>query len=291
MSATPSSTPSAANVDALRQRLLTWFAAWPSCAVAMSAGVDSTVVAQAAHLALADKAVAVTGSSASLAAGELDAAAQVARQIGIRHVVLETDEFADPDYRRNAPDRCYHCKTELYERLETLAAELDVAVVVNGTNLDDVGDYRPGLIAAQEHRVRSPLVECGLNKQDVRALAALWQLPTWDKPASPCLSSRVAYGEEVTPERVAMIDRAEQFLRGLGLRELRVRYHRGDLARIEVPSDWIARLAEPARCEAISAEFRRLGFKFVALDLAGFRSGSLNDVLSVEMLQIRALSR
>ena len=252
----------------------------------MSAGVDSTVVAQAAQLALGDRAVAVTGTSASLAEGELAAAQDLARRIGIRHHVLATDEFSQADYRRNQPDRCYHCKTELYTQLEGLAGQLGVSVIVNGANLDDQGDYRPGMTAATEHSVRSPLIECGFTKADVRALAAHWQLPIWDKPASPCLSSRVAYGEEVTPERVAMIDRAEQYLRSLGLREVRVRYHRGDLARLEVPIHEIARLAEFEARAGIVHALAGLGFKYVTLDLQGFRSGSLNQVLPIEQLRV-----
>lgn len=268
-----------------RQRLLALLASYDSCAVAFSAGVDSTVLAKAAQLALGDRAVAVTGTSASLAEGELDLARILARQIGIRHEILATEEFTSDAYRRNAPDRCYHCKTELYTRLDGLREQLGVEIVVNGANVDDQGDYRPGMLAAVEHRVRSPLLECGLTKADVRELAAFWELPVWDKPASPCLSSRVAYGEEVTPERVAMVDRAEQMLRGLGLRELRVRYHKGDLARIEVPVEQIARLAEPTLREQIAAELRTLGFKFVTLDLVGFRSGSLNALVPAESIR------
>ena len=157
-----------------------------------------------------------------------------------------------------------------------------MAVVVNGANLDDAGDWRPGMKAAGEHAVQSPLAECGFNKADVRALAAQWNLPVWDKPASPCLSSRVAYGEEVTPERLRMIDRGEQILRSLGLASVRVRYHRGDLARLEVPLMAVAQLAEPAVRDWIAAEFRQLGFKYITLDLEGFRSGSQNEVLSVD---------
>jgi uncharacterized protein len=264
---------------AKRDRLLEQLAALGSCAVAFSAGVDSTVVAKAAQLALGERAVAVTGTSASLAAGELDEARRLAALIGIRHEVIDTQEFASDDYRRNEPDRCFHCKTELYTQLEGLAKRLGVAAIANGANLDDRGDYRPGMAAAAEHRVISPLLDCGFTKDDVRRLAADWQLPVWDKPASPCLSSRVAYGEEVTPERVAMIDRAEQHLRSLGLRELRVRYHQGDLARIEVPAAAIARLAEPAVREALASTLKQLGFKYVTLDLEGFRSGSQNLVL------------
>ena len=257
-----------------------------SCAVAFSGGIDSTVVAKAAQLALGDRAVAVTGTSASLAAGELEEAERLARLIGIRHEVIATQEFDDPDYLRNAQDRCYHCKTELYTRLDGLAESLNVAVTLNGANLDDRGDYRPGMIAATEHRVRSPLLECELTKADVRQIAAHWDLPTWDKPASPCLSSRIAYGEDVTPERVAMIDRAEQFLRQQGLRELRVRYHKGDLARIELPIIALQRFCQPPLQAEIVQFFKSLGFKFITLDLEGFRSGSLNQMLPVESLKL-----
>jgi uncharacterized protein len=161
-----------------------------------------------------------------------------------------------------------------------------VAVVLNGANVDDLGDYRPGMQAAKEHQVASPLAACGFRKADVRALAAEWELPTWDKPATPCLSSRVAYGEAVTPERLAMIDRAEQFLRERGLRELRVRYHKGDLARIEIPAKELARFCQDELREQLLAHLKSLGFKYVTLDLEGFRSGSLNQVLPVESLRM-----
>lgn len=262
-----------------RERLLAEIRGYESCAVAFSGGVDSAVVAQAAFLALGSQAVAVTAVSDSLATGELDAAIALARQIGIAHRVLPTREFENPAYLRNEPDRCYHYKTELYTRLEAWLPELNVAVMANGANLDDRGDWRPGMQAAAEHRVRSPLLDCELTKDDVRALAAHWGLSVWDKPAMPCLSSRVAYGQQVTPERVAMIDRAEQLLRAHGFRETRVRYHEGDLARIEVPLAELSRLAEPSLRAALVEELSRLGFRFVTLDLAGFRSGSLNAAL------------
>ena len=270
-------------LTAKRDRLVAFLADLGRVVVAYSGGVDSVVVAKAAQVALADAALAATGVSSSLASGELDDARRLAELIGIRHEIITTQEFAEPAYLANAPDRCYHCKTELYTRLEELLERFPEAVIVNGANLDDQGDYRPGMTAAREHRVRSPLLECGLTKADVRLLAAHWELPVWDKPASPCLSSRIAYGEEVTPERVAMIDRAEQFLRARGLRELRVRYHKGDLARLEVPGDAIARLAEPALRREIVEHLRSLGFKFVTLDLEGFRSGSLNQLLSIDL--------
>lgn len=283
MSATEADLAQQSQLAAKRDRLLSFLAGLRRVVVAYSGGVDSAVVAKAARLALGADATAVTGVSSSLASGELDEAARLAQLIGIRHETVATQEFSEPAYLANAGDRCYHCKTELYTRLEELLERYPDAVIVNGANLDDRGDYRPGMAAAGEHRVRSPLLECELTKADVRALAAQWQLPVWDKPASPCLSSRIAYGEEVTAERVAMIDRAEQFLRGLGLRELRVRYHKGELARLEVPAAAIPRLAEPDLCRQIVDHLRGLGFKFVTLDLEGFRSGSLNQLVTIDL--------
>lgn len=274
---------------AKRDALLALVGGYTSCAVAFSGGVDSAVVAQAARLALGDRALAVTGVSASLAEGELQAAADLAAHIGIRHQVLDTQEFADPNYLRNAPDRCFHCKTELYTQLTRIAEKLGVRVIANGLNLDDRGDYRPGMLAAQDHEVRSPLMECGITKDEVRQLAAHWGLPVWDKPATPCLSSRIAYGEQVTPQRVAMIDRAEQFLRATGLREVRVRYHAGDLARVEVACADLHRLAEDGFRRALVAHLRSLGFKFITVDLEGFRSGSLNQLIGVD--DVRLLRR
>lgn len=271
----------AAGLVDLRSRLVSLIESFGSCAVAMSAGVDSAVVAQAAFLALGQRAVAITGVSASLAAGELDEAREVARQIGIRHEPLGTEEFASADYVRNAPDRCYHCKTELYTRMRAAADRLGLAVIANGANADDAGDYRPGMTAANEHAVRSPLLELGIGKLAVRELAADWGLSVWDKPASPCLSSRVAYGEAVTPERLAMIDRAEAWLKQQGLSVVRVRYHAGDLARVEIPPEAIERIASPPVRDALVAMLKSLGFKFVTLDLEGFRSGSQNVLLPI----------
>ncbi len=271
-----------------REALLARLAELQSCAVAFSGGVDSAVVAKAAQVALGERAVAVTGVSASLAAGELDEARRLAQQIGIRHVVLDTQEFAKTSYTQNAPDRCYHCKSELYTQMEGLTDRLGVAAIVNGANADDRGDWRPGAKAAAERSVVSPLAECDIDKAEVRELAAFWNLPVADKPAAPCLSSRVAYGEEVTPERLHMIDQAEQFLRSLGLREVRVRYHRGDLARLEVPVEALEPLCRDAIRTTLVARLRELGFKFVALDLEGFRSGSLNALHQADLLQIRS---
>src|SRR5262245_57080177 len=270
------------SLDAKRDALIAALRGLESCAVAFSGGVDSAVVAKAAAISLGDAAVAVTGTSASVAVGELEAAAELARLIGIRHVVIATDELQSPEYLRNAPDRCYHCKTELYTQLERLLPQLGVKAIVNGANADDLGDYRPGMQAASEHRIHSPLADCGISKAEVRELAAGWSLPVWDKPATPCLSSRIAYGEEVTPDRLAIIDQAEQFLRSRGLINLRVRYHKGDLARIEVPLAELPRLCDGELRRELTAELRRLGFKFVTLDLEGFRSGSLNQLVQIQ---------
>ena len=274
-----------ADLSTKRAQLLALIGSFPSCAVAFSGGVDSTVLAKAAQLALGDRAVAITAASPSLAEGEWEEARQLAAAIGIRQEVLATHEFSNPDYLRNDADRCYYCKTELYRQIERLAPQLNVAVVFNGANVDDLGDYRPGMRAASERQVRSPLAECGLNKEDVRALAIAWQLPIWDKPAMPCLSSRVAYGEEVSPERLRMIDQAERFLRERGLRTVRVRYHKGDLARLEVPVSQLAQLVAAPLREDLITHLRALGFLFVALDLEGFRSGSLNALVPMAALQ------
>jgi uncharacterized protein len=268
-----------------RDKLLGILAGQGRCAVAFSGGVDSAVVAKAAQLALADQAIAVTGASDALAAGELEAARELAVQIGIRHVVISTDEFSNPLYVANNPDRCYHCKSELYSQLGGLRERLGVDVVLNGANADDLDDYRPGMRAANEHDVRSPLAECGLTKKEVRQLAAAWNLPVADKPATPCLSSRVAYGLNVTPERLSRVDQAEQFLRSLGFHELRVRFHADDMARIEVPVSELSRLCDEPTRAAVLAEFERLGFKFITLDLAGFRSGGFTKLVPSEMLK------
>ena len=273
---------------ARRDRLLEILRGLGDVAVAFSGGIDSTVVAKAAHLALGERAVAVTADSPSVPRAEVAEARRLAEQIGIRHRVVRTEEFADPDYVRNDGTRCYYCKSELYTRIEELLPDLGARVICSGANLDDQGDYRPGLKAAAEHAVRHPLQEAGFTKADVRALALAWGLPTWDKPASPCLSSRLAPGVEVSPERTARVEAAEEYLRGLGYRECRVRLHEGELARIEVPAAELARLADPAVRDALARRFRELGFRFITLDLEGFRSGSLNSLVSVETRRLFA---
>jgi len=270
-------------LDDRRERLLAVLRALPGTVVAFSGGVDSAVVAKAAFLALGEHAVAMTSDSPSVPRSELAAARELAALIGIRHEVLPTTEFDNPAYQRNGGDRCYFCKSELYTRIESKLGSLGLDTVCSGANLDDLGDYRPGLTAAAEHCVRHPLQEAGFTKAHVRELARHWGLPVWDKPASPCLSSRLAPGLEVTPERTLRVERAEAYLKTLGMRDGRVRHHEGDLARVEVPSDDIARLLDPAVRQAMSEALHALGFRFVSLDLDGFRSGSLNQLVSLEV--------
>ena len=270
------------NLESKRDHLLSVLRELRRVAVAFSGGIDSTVVAKAAFLALGDNAVAVTADSASVPRAEIEEAKQLAQRIGIRHRLVSTAEFANPDYVKNDGTRCYFCKDELYRQIEGLLPMLECEVICSGANLDDRGDYRPGLVAAAEHNVRHPLQEAGFTKADVRALALQWELPTWDKPASPCLSSRLAPGVAVTPGRTARVEAAEAYLKKLGYREFRVRLHEGELARIEVPPDGLAKLADPRVCGDLVRHLKSLGFRFVTLDLEGFRSGSLNTLVSLE---------
>ena len=262
-------------------RLVDFMKSMQHCVVAYSGGVDSAVVAKIAALVLGERAKAVMAVSPSVAAGEVESAKKLAEEIGIDFHLIHTSEMEDPRYLKNDERRCYYCKQGLYLALKEFVREFPHTTIANGTNTDDLGDYRPGLEAARELRVVSPLVEAGLNKQNVRQLAKQWNLSVWDKPATPCLSSRIAYGESVTPERLRMVDQAETYLRSLGFRELRVRYHAGDLARIEIPQGEVSRFATLAEDKKIANRFRDLGFRFVTLDLVGFRSGSLNSLVQI----------
>lgn len=260
-------------------RLEAWLRGLPSAAVALSGGVDSSLVAAAAARALGPRALAVTGDSASLPPGELDRIRGFCRAIGLDHEVVRTAELEDPDYVRNDPDRCYHCKSELYRAVSAAAATRGFAVVLDGTNADDLHGHRPGRRAAGEAGVRSPLVELGMSKSEVRSLARQFGLPQADRPSSPCLSSRIAYGVPVDAERLDRVGRAEELLRRRGFPEVRVRLH-GPIARIEVPRADVARAAADA--EALAAGLGALGFTWVTLDLLGLRSGSLLEVFAEE---------
>lgn len=243
--------------------------------VAYSGGVDSALLAAAAHETLGNRALIVTAVSPSLARRERKAASDLARSFGWVHLEVETSELERPEYVRNDPDRCYWCKTELFEVLEPIARERGASMLV-GTNADDLGEHRPGLRAAREQDVRAPLAEVGLTKQEVRELSVLKGLPTAEKPASPCLASRFAYGVEVTPEGLTRVDDAEEVIRSFGFDVFRVRDH-GDLARIEVPA---ARIEELVAAKAeIQSALKELGYVYVTVDLAGFRTGAMNEVL------------
>jgi uncharacterized protein len=252
-----------------------------SVVVAYSGGVDSTLVAVAAHQGLGRQALAVTADSPALAARELKEATALAQRFGFAHRVINTNEMEREGYVSNSPQRCYFCKTELYSQLTDLARQEGYQWVVNGANTDDQGDYRPGMQAAAENRVRSPMVEAGLDKAAVRLLAKELDIPIWDKPAQPCLSSRIPYGTPVTLETLSKVERAEDFLRRLGLREVRARHH-DRLCRVEVGEGEIE-TAFRSRKEIVE-NLKRIGYLWVSLDLAGLRSGSLNDQLGIAPL-------
>jgi uncharacterized protein len=254
-----------------------------SAAVAFSGGVDSTFLGWAARDALGDRAVLVTADSESYAEGELEESRRLAALIGLRHLVIRTHEVENDAYAENPPNRCFFCKEELFARLEPIAAAEGLRHLVYGATVDDLGDHRPGMASARQRGVKAPLIEAGLGKADIRTLSRAVGLPTWDKPAMACLSSRFPHGTRITPEKLRQVDQAEAFVRRLGFREFRVRHH-GDLARLEIAKGEMGRLWEEGRAEAIAARLVELGFLHVTVDLQGFRSGSLNAAL----LRLRA---
>jgi pyridinium-3,5-biscarboxylic acid mononucleotide sulfurtransferase len=250
----------------------------PSLIVAYSGGVDSAYLAYAAHQALGDRMLAVTALSASYSERDRREAEACVERFRVPHEFINTSELSNPDYRANNPDRCFFCKDELFSRLDQLAARRGFAAVAYGVNVDDQGDWRPGQQAARQHKVLTPLLDAGLTKADIRELSRRVDLPVWDRPASACLSSRIAYGIEVTPERLAVVEKGEEALRALGFRQFRVRHH-DNLVRLEIAPEELPRALTPEMASKFVEIFKPLGFNFVTLDLEGYRSGSLNTHL------------
>jgi uncharacterized protein len=264
--------------EAKEQHLRSIFKEIGSVVVAFSGGVDSSYVAYVATEVLGERALCITGESASLAAHQRVETEELVQRFGFHHEIIRTDELDDPRYQANAPDRCYFCKTELYGKLAPLARERGFGAVVDGSTTDDLGDYRPGRAAANEQQVRSPLIEVGMSKREVRELSRRAGLPTWDKPASPCLSSRIAYGTPVTIERLGVVDRGEEIMRSLGFREFRVRHH-DELVRLEIAPAELSSALRREVVDELAQKFRALGFRYVTLDLHGYRTGAMNEVL------------
>ena len=261
--------------------LVRFLQAYNSSIVAFSGGVDSSYLAFMANRVMGSAARIVTALSPSVSRMQRDLAQRFAEEYGLNHRFIETGELENPDYAENPANRCYFCKSELFDFLKRLKAEWGVDVVFDGSNADDMGDYRPGRSAAEERAVTSPLIEVGLNKAEIRELSRRWRLPTWDLPAMPCLASRLPYGVAVTPEKLSRVERAEDFLRELGFREFRVRHHE-ELARIEVAPAEMKRILDLKLFDEINQVLKSLGYRYVTLDLQGFRSGSLNELLEIE---------
>jgi len=268
-------------LDAKYARLVELLRQTGGAIVAFSGGVDSTLLARAAADALGERAVLVTADSETYPEAELAEARRLGELLGLRHVIVRTEELANPEYARNGANRCFFCKDELFARLAPVAEREGIRTLVYGANVDDLGDHRPGMKAASEHGVRAPLIEAALTKAEIRDLSRALGLPTWDKPSFACLSSRFQYGDHITADKLRQVDAAETFVRSLGFRQFRVRHHER-LARLEIPVEEIPRLWEEGRHEAIVARFRELGYIYVAVDLAGFQSGSANLLLGLK---------
>jgi len=264
--------------EAKQVKLFEALAGLRSVIVAYSGGADSAYLAWAAHRVLGDRAVAITADSASLPESHKRDAEEFAHACGFRHEYIETREFENPDYIKNGPDRCFHCKDELFTRLDQVARERGIEHVIYGVNADDLGDYRPGQKAAKLHQVKSPLADARLTKAEIRELSRLAGLQTWDRPASACLSSRIPYGTPVTIQNVKTVERGEEAIRALGFRQFRVRFH-GEMVRIEIAPEELERAMSLEMSRKFTAIFKPLGFHYVTLDLEGYRQGSLNAAL------------
>jgi pyridinium-3,5-biscarboxylic acid mononucleotide sulfurtransferase len=270
-----------AELAAKERKLFASLSAMDRVLVAFSGGTDSAYLAWAAHQVLGANAVAVTADSASLAESHKRDAERFAAQFGIAHEYIETREFDNPDYVKNAPDRCFHCKDELFTRLDEIGQARGYRHIIYGVNLDDLGDYRPGQSAAAQHQVHAPLADAGLTKAEIRELSRVAGLPTWDRPASACLSSRIPYGTPVTIENVKTVETGEEEIKALGFRQFRVRFH-GEMVRLEISREEMPRALTMEMAESFTRLFKSLGFKYVALDLEGYRQGSLNEVLNLK---------
>ncbi len=268
-------------LDSKQERLFEILRSMDTVMVAYSGGTDSAYLAWAAGHVLGERALAITADSASIPESHKRDAEEFTRRFNLRHQYIETHEFDNPDYARNDANRCFHCKDELFNRLAEYGRKLNMANIVYGVNVDDTKDYRPGHRAAKEHGVRAPLLEANMTKADIRELSRREGLPTWDRPAAACLSSRIPYGSEVTFEKVKIVESGEEQLRSLGFRVYRVRHH-GDLVRIEIGRDELLRALDPVMAEKMTEIFKGLGFRYVTLDLQGYRLGSLNESLSTD---------
>src|SRR6202167_6722316 len=270
----------AASLAEKQEKLFSILAEMGGVMVAYSGGTDSAYLAWAAHRVLAGNAVAITADSASIPESHKRDAEAFARECGFRHEYIETHEFDNPDYVKNDPNRCFHCKDELFTELDTLGRERGIQHIVYGVNVDDLGDYRPGQRAAKLHQVEAPLVEADLSKAEIRELSRLAGLPTWDRPAAACLSSRIPYGTPVTIENIKTVEIGEEEIKALGFRQFRTRFH-GEIVRIEIAPEEMPRALNVEMARKLTAIFKGLGYKYVTLDLEGYRQGSLNEVLPV----------